>query len=140
MFTLVGGIYQLHLEASVVPCLFDWAGRKFCVDVIYFTSPSKMLIGMEMYPRTMRTAITELRASNATGASDVSPVDWKHAPQTMAQVKTQQADREDVPGRNPPDLKTGHHVVINIAFNERCFGMKNSGGELQQVKNNENKK
>src|SRR6185437_869816 len=61
----------------------------------------------------------------------------QHAPEPMAQVKTEKDEREDIPRGNPPYLETGQHVVVNVAGNEHRIRMDSSGGELQKVEDDE---
>ena len=63
----------------------------------------------------------------------------EHAPKTVTQMKAEKADGEDVPGRNPPDLKSGDYVLIDIPCDELSVGMDVSSGEMQEVEDDENK-
>ena len=61
----------------------------------------------------------------------------KHAPQAVAQVQAQKADGDDVGERDPPHLKAGNHVVVDVALNVGRAGMDVAGGQVQQMEDDE---
>ena len=54
-------------------------------------------------------------------------------------MEAQQTDGKDVPGRNPPHLKSRDDVAVDIAGDELRMGMDVPGGELQEVEDDESK-
>src|ERR1700679_2401966 len=81
---------------------------------------------------------------SAGGASEIGREFWmreadrlEHAPEAVAKMKAEQANGDDVPGRNPPDLKYRDDVVIDVACDELRLGMYVAGGELEQMEHDE---
>src|ERR1035437_5527101 len=61
----------------------------------------------------------------------------EHAPDAVAQMESQQNDRENGPGRDPPERKSRCRMMVEITLHKLRLGVDVAGGELEEVEDDE---